>query len=253
MLLAGSSSIASLSTRLRVSDGSGGEYDPTWGFSNTATRGYLVQDYFSLLMLGESEILPCTNEVCFGHVSRSPTRSARLSQTGLHYNHTGPVVPVDKWTHEVCIDSLDNSWSGSDSSPDLLGSVSYSMTVEPHSCQMIDLSTVEVDPGDTSDPPGIEIAMVEFGQTADSFAHYLFVENHRYTLAASRKVTSIALLLQERFTLPMARPSLRTCGASRRHVVFLGATKPLRISAVSSASAVCLNHSRTCRRTGVLF
>lgn len=167
LLLAGSSSIASLSTRLRVSDGSGSE--PVWGFSNTATRGYLVQDYFSLLVFGGSEVLPCTNEVCFGHVSRSPTTSAQLSQTGLHYNHTGPVVPVDKWTHEVCIDSSDNSWSGSDSGPDLLGSVSYSMTVEPQSCQMIDLSTVEVDPGDSSDDPRIEVAMVEFGQTEDSF------------------------------------------------------------------------------------
>lgn len=149
---------ASFSALHRVSTRSAGV--PWWGFSNTATRGYLAVDFFALLFLNplSEDMLPCTDEVCFSHVSRSPATSASMSQTGLHYNHTGPVVPVDKWTHEICTDDGSDSWSdaGTYRRP-----LSYSMTIEPQSCQMVDLTALHEDV--SSSEIQLSVGMLEFG------------------------------------------------------------------------------------------
>ena len=184
-------------------------------------------------------MLPCTNEVCFAHISRGPTTSAKVSQTGLHYNHTGPVVPVDTWTYEDCEDNSDDSWSGSDSGSDPLPSVSYSMTVEPRSCQMVDLTVVQVDPNADGVDPVLGVAMIEFG-AANCCPRIGFCQERNTQRCRTMGYKSERLLLQEHFSRPMTQPCPRTSGAFPRRVVSSDATTPSRNSAVRN----CRHHLR---------
>jgi hypothetical protein len=138
---------------------SGGD-DPTkesWSFSETAQRGYLVDDFMGKIILLLTQLLPCQmSGVCFGAISRGPGSQASIGQTGLHFNHTVPVAPIDKWTHEACIDKSDSYYQQS---------VSYSMTVEPTSCQMMDITSLATYNDTSSDPSGeerLQISMLEF-------------------------------------------------------------------------------------------